>query len=313
MILAVAANPAVDITYRTPHLLLGEVNRVETQRKAGGKALNVARSISQRSKDTEVVGILGGDTGRFIAHELQEARIPAYWVDTDSPTRSTVNVLTSSGESTMLNELGAPPGGHAWDAFVRLVKKRGSTSSVVVVSGSFPSGVGRAEQLALFNSARDSSHCIFDVSGNALIDAATCAPTLLKPNAAELMEATGEPSVERGLATLFKHGAQAVAVSLGAEGMLLATPQLAIRAFLDTPMSGNPTGAGDAAVASFAISIEIHGHLALHDAALARATLCDAVAQSAAAVAMSTAGGFDFPTYQNLLNSVRTENLNAFS
>lgn len=313
MILTITANPAVDVTYRIAQLEPGEVHRVRTERKAGGKGLNVARAVKQRGHDVAAVGIVGGETGRFIASELADAGIPARWVSTDNPTRSTVNVLTDSGESTMLNEYGGNPGKHNWELFLDLVGQQSAEASVAVVSGSFPGGLSAEDHAALFSHTQAAQFRIFDVSGSALLSAAENNASLLKPNAFELQEATGAADIQTGVRELLERGAQAIAVSLGAEGMLFATSKFSVRAFLDTPLSGNPTGAGDAAVASFAISFALHGQLLIDSSNIAADALRDAVAQSAAAVVAPTAGEFDYPTYQRLLNEVRTEEVHASS
>jgi len=94
---------------------------------------------------------------------------------------------------------------------------------------------------------------IVDTSGPALLWAADAGATVLKPNAAELVEATGIPDPVEGARSLLARGAELVLLSLGAEGMLAVTASDLVHARLDEPLAGNPTGAGDAGVAACAV------------------------------------------------------------
>src|SRR5699024_3636971 len=80
---------------------------------------------------------------------------------------------------------------------------------------------------------------------------------VLKPNAAEAMDATGTDTPLEAAAALIGAGARIVVCSLGSEGLLALErddqahgPPRAWRAQLPEPLSGNPTGAGDALVAA---------------------------------------------------------------
>lgn len=307
MILTVTPNPAVDITYRTDHLEVGEVNRVSAGRKAGGKGLNVARVISQRGGDAVILAPIGGDTGAFIAQDIAQTGITARWVQAAQATRATVNVLTGDGESTMLNEPGTDPGEAAWDELVRETGELALASQVTVISGSFPAGITPIQTAALFAAAKCAQFTICDVSGPLLLEAARAGASVLKPNRSELLEATGAATVQEGANLLLDAGAQAVAVSLGADGMLFVTRGFSVRCAIPTPLSGNPTGAGDAAVASLALSLSEHKEAVLCSSETAADAVRDAVVLSAAAVIAPTAGDFDLDTYEHLLELARTE------
>ena len=57
MILTVTLNPAVDKTYTTGALMLGQVNRMRTANNiAGGKGINVAKILRQYGYDVMVTG-----------------------------------------------------------------------------------------------------------------------------------------------------------------------------------------------------------------------------------------------------------------
>ena len=134
---------------------------------------------------------------------------------------------------------------------------------------------------------------IVDTSGDALTDALSARPTMVKPNAEELggVVQAGDPvAAVRELAGA--HGT-AVIATLGADGIVAATPT---RTWIATPaavLDGNPTGAGDAVVAGLARALRadamVTGRLA--------DTLRDCVALAAAAVLSPAAGELDVEEY----------------
>lgn len=96
---------------------------------------------------------------------------------------------------------------------------------------------------------------IADVAGAHLLAACAAEADVLKPNRDELAAAVGFDDPIVGAHVLQEYGARTVIVSLGAEGVLVipAAPIDTIwQARTAEPVVGNPTGAGDAAVAALA-------------------------------------------------------------
>jgi fructose-1-phosphate kinase PfkB-like protein len=179
------------------------------------------------------------------------------------------------------------------------------TADVLVISGSFPPGTPGDVLPALIRLGRDAgATVIVDTSGPSLLAAADAGASVLKPNEHELRDATGLADPIDGARELLRRGAALVLLSLGADGMLAvsAAPTSAapaapeadaaapagaglsiLHARLDTPLTGNPTGAGDAAVAACAVLMDA----GIHDP---EQILRRATAWSAAAVLMPLAG-----------------------
>lgn len=147
-------------------------------------------------------------------------------------------------------------------------------TGVLVGSGSLPDGAPADFYPALVALAHQADvPAIIDASGPAILAAARAGADLLKPNHHELIQATGETDLVAAARQLIALGAQMVLVSAGAEGMMafdVHAPGMYWRAVLPTPLHGNPTGAGDAAVAAAAValaggitdSISLAGHKA---------------------------------------------------
>ena len=123
----------------------------------------------------------------------------------------------------------------------------------------------------------------------------------------ELAAATGLDDPVAGARALLDEGASAVVVSLGADGMLLLLAGRPIRwtAAPARVLSGNPTGAGDAAVAAFAAGLDEGAAAdAVGRAEALVQSLPKAVALSGAAVLSPVAGEIDLNTYREMLSRI---------
>ncbi|GHD47845.1 1-phosphofructokinase family hexose kinase [Mycetocola manganoxydans] len=254
MILTVTPNPALDSTITLGELDVGESHRVAPAvTRAGGKGINVARVLMQQGYDTLAVAPVGSDDrGEF---ERDLGTIPALLVPVPGPARrSTAIVESGTGRTTVLNESGRPVPQETWTHVTDAVRSRIGDTRCLVVAGSIPPGSPDSLVADLLRLAADAGiPSVADASGPYLLSAAAAGATLLKPNRRELAEATGEADPLAGARALQRAGAHLVLVSLGEDGMM-AVPRQGdvLYARLDSVLAGNPTGAGDAAVAGAA-------------------------------------------------------------
>ena len=73
MIITVTLNPALDKRIRVARLSINGVNRViGTQLDAGGKGVNVSKTVKALGGETLAMGILGGESGMYIQHSLTQ-------------------------------------------------------------------------------------------------------------------------------------------------------------------------------------------------------------------------------------------------
>src|SRR5918995_863534 len=94
VILAVALNPALDLTYELDvPLRVGRVNRVTAVHvRPGGKALNVARVLVRDGRAVMIVGPCGGATGQSLVSSAAAYDVNARWVPIAGETRRTLAV-----------------------------------------------------------------------------------------------------------------------------------------------------------------------------------------------------------------------------
>lgn len=256
MILTVTPNPALDLTWRIDRLVPGATHRADAGAvRAGGKGLNVARVAHAQGASVLAVSTAGGRSGIELAAELATSGVPHRLVQVAGATRQSIALVDESlGDTTIVNERGVNPSDVEWAALLGEVVDALPGAQVLVVSGSLPPGAPETLLPLLIGTARDAGvPVIVDTSGPAMLQAADAGASVLKPNAAELVEATGIADPIDGARSLIARGAELVLLSLGADGMLAVTGSEALHARLDAPLSGNPTGAGDAGVAACAV------------------------------------------------------------
>lgn len=297
LIVTVTANPAVDMTYHVDGIRPGETHRVYPPlERAGGKGLNVARVAHQMGHPVLAVAPVGGSTATVFRSELAASGVPHSLVPVTASTRRCIAFVDTARDLTSIfNEHGHPLEPSDWRSLTAAVVQalgrspEGGTPScgVLVGSGSLPAHAPNDFYPELVRLAhKQGLPAVIDTSGRGMLDAARAGADLLKPNHQELMEATGQSDLRLAAQHLLDLGARMVLVSAGADGMYAfaaEAPGSSWKARLARALVGNPTGAGDAAVAAAAVSFA-RGQR--HPERILRA----ATAWSAAAVLMPVAG-----------------------
>ncbi|WP_327225118.1 1-phosphofructokinase [Streptomyces platensis] len=299
MILTVTLNAALDITYRVPRLHPHTTNRItEVSERPGGKGLNVARVLAALGHRTIATGFAGGGTGEALRALLAETEVTDALVPVGGATRRTVAVVdTATGDTTQLNEPGPVVSPAEWDTFLGTYRELLGEARAVALCGSLPPGVPVDVYARLTRAARSAGvPVLLDTSGEPLRRGLAARPDLAKPNADELAALTGSTEPLRAARDARRRGAHAVAASLGPDGMLAVTADGTWQAAPPHRIVGNPTGAGDSAVAGLLSGLV--EDLPWPD------RLTRAVALSAATVRAPAAGEFDAATYEELLPRV---------
>ncbi|WP_369378127.1 1-phosphofructokinase family hexose kinase [Streptomyces sp. cg36] len=300
MILTVTLNTALDLTYRVPALVPHAAHHVEeVTERPGGKGVNVARVLAALGHSTVVTGFAGGRTGEV----LRELLAPLAPVDALVPvagtTRRTIAVVdAATGDTTQLNEPGPHITAEEWEAFLAAYEPLLRGADAVALCGSLPPGVPVGAYADLIRRARAAAvPVLLDTSGEPLRRGLAARPDLIKPNLDELARLTGSREPLRAARDARRRGARTVVASLGPEGLLAVTPEGVWQAVPPAPVRGNPTGAGDSAVAALLSS--------LVEGLPWPARLTRAVALSTATVLAPAAGEFDPAAYEELLPGVR--------
>ena len=311
------------MTHRLGQVEWSGVNRPDAvHARPGGKGLNVARVLQALGADVLLTGLAGGHTGNELRSALGIANIPAVFAEIAGHTRRTFAIVDSGrAQTAMFNEPGPLVTEAEYAAFMVLFAEAMPRSSAVVLSGSLPPGLPADTYADLITMAAQAGvPALLDTSGEALRRGIAAGPAIVKPNLAELEAMTGRtlsgggsadgwaPSAaEQGAdppastlcaaaADLRTQGAAAAVVTLGADGLLAVTGEGTWLA-RPQPVSGNPTGAGDAAAAALAQGLVAGSPWADR--------IRRAAALGAAAVAAPVAGEFEAADYERALAAVQ--------
>lgn len=264
MIVVVSLNPALDVTHHVDGVDWAGVNRpAEVRAAPGGKGLNVARTLHALGARVTLLGLAGGITGAAIRSQLQASGVAALLTEIGADTRRTFAVVdTGRGQVAMFNEPGPAVTQGEYSRFLAAYKEALTACTTVVLTGSLPGGLSEDTYAGLIRIAASAGvPAILDTSGDPLLSGLAAGPAIVKPNLAELGQVVGgdadrssppdQPAILASAAELRHRGADAVVVSMSADGLLAVTGAGTWHAVAPA-VDGNPTGAGDAVVAALA-------------------------------------------------------------
>lgn len=264
MIVTVTMNPAIDKTVEIKKLLPGDLNRIQkVEYDAGGKGINVSKTIHELGGESVAVGFLGGNAGKTIENVLKERGISCDFVWVDGETRTNTKVFEENGNVTELNEPGAVPTGEQMEKLMEKLLGYASKDTLFVLAGSIPKGSENTiygDMIRLLH--EKGAKTLLDADGELLKNALPQGPDIIKPNRAELEEYAGLPhnaakqELFNAARELVKQGVETVAVSMGKEGALLIQGKLQAQCPALSVKAHSTVGAGDAMVAALAYSWE---------------------------------------------------------
>ena len=259
--MTVTLNPAVDKTYTTQGLIVGNVNRMRTVMNiAGGKGVNVTKILRQYEYEVGAVGFLGGYSGRFIEEELERRGVECRFVHVEGETRSNINILADDGYVTEILEPGPTISDEQQDAFLKRYDALLRECGLVVLSGSVALGLDSdIYEKLIVRAVEESVPVYLDSSGEGMRRGLRAKPQLIKPNWKELEYIVGHRLKKReeiieSAQFLRSMGIDRVIVSMGRKGLLSVTEQGVLHAKPPKIDAVNTVGCGDSVVASYAMS-----------------------------------------------------------
>lgn len=253
-IYTVSVNPAIDLFLDVPEVIFDEVLRATAVRRVwAGKGFNVSRAVQRLGGTSTAMGFVGGYAGMAIRAGLEAEGIPTDFVTVDDETRTNVMIVDQrTGRHIKVNQAGAPVPPAAQKAFLASVRHRLASGDLWVLTGSLAPGLDAAFYAELINLIHAAgAFAVLDSSGAALRHGCTARPDLVKPNTVEARDLTGEPvaSVEdaqRAVAAFHAAGAQRVALSMGAAGLVYSDGATVVHVAPPSLQVRTAVGAGDA-------------------------------------------------------------------
>jgi 1-phosphofructokinase/tagatose 6-phosphate kinase len=194
MIITVTLNAAIDKSLSVPNFRLGRRHRtVEQSTMAGGKGVNIARTLKALGQPVIATGFAGGATGTHIVEQLTAESILNDFVRIGEESRTNTSVLDpTTGEQTEINERGP----QVTDSEVELFRDKlvylARGAAIVVFAGSLPRGVEPDLYASLIRDLeRSDVLTVVDTDGEPLRQAVRAEPDVVTPNVPEAEELVG--------------------------------------------------------------------------------------------------------------------------
>ncbi|WP_303789814.1 1-phosphofructokinase [Ruminococcus flavefaciens] len=257
MIYTVTFNPAIDYVVKTQAIVLGSVNRADSEQiYFGGKGINVSAVLAELGVRSKALGFTAGFTGEAIEQGVEAMGIDADFVRLKSG-NSRINVKIRAAEETELNGQGPDIDD---EALSELFSKLDSLmdGDTLILAGSIPNSLPDDvyERILGMLSDRD-IRTVVDAAGELLLRVLKYKPFLIKPNDHELGELFGVnistyDGVVEYAVKLQSMGARNVLVSMAGSGaILLCENGRLIKCGACSGTVRNSVGAGDSMLAGF--------------------------------------------------------------
>ncbi len=312
-VVTLTMNPALDLSSETEQLNPGQKTRCSQPRRTpGGGGINVARALHSLGTDVLAVYPSGGPTGQRLDRLLDQAGIRTQPLPIEGDIRANLSLAEQAphqGSPRVLHLVFPGPqlAEHEWRACGEALEAISPAPRYVVLSGSLPPGVpaGFYADVAQRVSERG-SRVVLDTSAQTLDATLRAQPPLflIKPNRHEChqlfkVEREEPKAYLAGMDALLAQGtAEAIVVTLGSQGAVLAAEGLRMH-LQPPPVEGRaPMGAGDSFVSALI-------HRLTQDGTLPEAVR-DGVAAAAAAVKTRDANLYRKQDLEQLRSQVQT-------
>lgn len=265
LILTVTLNPAIDRTVTVESFSIDKVNRVKgIQRDAGGKGINVSKTIKALGGQSKALAILGGRNGQWILEESQRLGLTLVNVPVEGETRENIKIVDPiSKQYTDLNESGPSADETMVKRLISEITHIIGEGDYLVLSGSALPGMPDDIFKRIIESVKVKNvKVIVDVDGCYLENALKAEPDLIKPNIDELEAFLGktlktEEAIVQAAKELIEKGIKTVVISRGEEGLIWVDKNQVIKAPAIPVAVKSTVGAGDAVVAALVAGLSL--------------------------------------------------------
>lgn len=257
MIITVTLNPAMDMTLEVDSCLPGEVNRaVATQKVAGGKGINVSRTLRVMGEPTTALTVIGSDSVREFQRLAREAGVTIVYISIPGEIRTNIHIVDrSTGMIIKVNQPGVPLADVHFDHFKMLYHQQLKTARMVALGGSLPPGRPTDCYRTLVELAHKRDvPALVDAVGPPLLESLAGRPFIAKPNHKELEDTLGREmksteEITAGARELVDAGAECALISDGANPLIAVRDGIVYTVKPPHIAAKGTTGAGDALAA----------------------------------------------------------------
>ncbi|MNJ95556.1 6-phosphofructokinase isozyme 2 [compost metagenome] len=262
-IITLTFNPAIDKSASVP-LLIPEkkLNCSTPTYEPGGGGINVSRAIKRLEGSSTAIYLAGGYTGRIFTKLISAEGLDIRAIKTRGSTRE--NVVIKEMQSNLQYRFGMPgekvyP--REWKNCLTAIEQIKNVA-YIVASGSLQSGVPRDIFAKISEIARSkNARLIVDTSAEPLRRAVEAGVYLIKPNLKELASLVNKDFLSIDQVTdaskevIRKFKCEIVITSLGPEGAILVTKDIAFKITVPNVRVQSTVGAGDSMLAGIVLSL----------------------------------------------------------
>jgi 6-phosphofructokinase 2 len=252
-IVTLTINPAVDVstsvTKMTPFI---KMRCAPARRDPGGGGINVARVLKRLGAESTAIYPAGGATGQLLATLVEREGVRSIVIPTSNDTREDITIFDeTTRQQFRLVFPGAPLSDIEWQECLGSIARITPQPAFVIASGSVPAGVPHDFFGRVAQASKAHSKLIVDTSGPFLKAALEAGLYLIKPNLHEFRElaeitTNDEASlIEAGRRVIDRYRVEVIALSMGSDGALLVTRDMALRANGPPIDPISVSGAGD--------------------------------------------------------------------
>jgi 1-phosphofructokinase family hexose kinase len=270
LIVTLTVNPAIDRNITVDKLAFEDRAYIlSTRESAGGRGLNASCVIQSFGGATRAIVTCGGKAGGKFEEFLCGCGVPVDLVRIKNELRVNFTIADKQGLAIKLNELGPAMSAAELIRLERAVRDRLEGARWLMLCGSLPPGVPADFYARLVALAEAKGvKALVDTDGTPLEAALEARPAVVAPNQQEAERLLGRVLITRGqfleaagqICTL---GARSVALSLGARGAVVATPDGKLFEAVPPRIEAIcPIGAGDALAAAFVWALDNSGDYA---------------------------------------------------
>jgi 1-phosphofructokinase family hexose kinase len=262
VIVTVTLNAAIDRTLTVPNFQLGHRHRASAGLTlAGGKGINVARTLKALDVPVVATGLAGGRTGTRIVEELTTEAILNDFVRIGGESRTSTMVDDpTGGTATEIYEWGPQVSRDELGVLLEKIAYLARAADLVVLAGSLPRGVDPGFYAeAIRELSRRRVRAVLDAEGEPLRLGVEAEPWLVSPNQREAEGLVGqelhdEEDFLMALNAIAELGARNVLIGHGAGAFALIREERRGRRFeanIPPLVPVATAGAGDAMLAGY--------------------------------------------------------------
>lgn len=260
MIVTVTMNPAIDKTLDIDCLEHGGLNRIQhVEMDAGGKGINVSKTIHELGGESIVTGFIAGNTGKIIQSVMEEWKIPNDFVEVEGETRTNTKLYEERGLLTELNEPGPEITPKDLQTLMDKLDGYAKEGTLFVLAGSVPKGVNKNIYKEIIEMVhKKGAKVLLDADGELFTNALEAQPDMIKPNRVELEQyaqmdyVASEQEIIQIAEQIMEKNIDHVVVSLGKSGAIFLQKDYKVKCQGLSVKAHSTVGAGDAMVAGLA-------------------------------------------------------------